>query len=105
MFGDGAEERVGLEASENTANARVHAVAPADVAFVVAFHIVLIGIFPLARIAVGGGEHESAAFALWNRHAVDLDVAHGNTAGHARRRIPAQAFFERSAHERAVRAN
>src|SRR5215469_1565411 len=58
---EGANERLGLETGKYPANAGMDTQAPTEVSTIVAPHIEIVGLLPLAWIAVRGCEHESAA--------------------------------------------
>ena len=73
---DRPEQSIRLESREHAANTGMHTVTPTDVAPVIPLHVKPIRVGPLARIAVGGGEHEAATLALRDDDPVDLHIAH-----------------------------
>src|SRR5688572_26521310 len=77
------EQRIGFEQRESAAHAGVNAITPAEVAAQIAADVEAIRLRPFARIAVRRGEHQTAALALRNHVAVELDVAHRDTPRHA----------------------
>src|SRR4029077_17746789 len=83
-----SEQCVCLQQSQHSADAGVYSVSPTEMCAMVASDIEAIRVLPLARVAVGGGEHESAALSLWDHDACELDIAHGDTSRHPGRRVP-----------------
>src|SRR6185437_7208140 len=77
----GAEQGVGLELRQGAADAGVDAVAPTELAAQVAADVEALRIVPLARVAVGGGEHQAAAGPGGHDVVADGDVLHGDAAG------------------------
>src|SRR6185437_16734873 len=102
--GDGAQKSICFQQRKHPPDAGMHSVSPTQVSAVIATDVKTLRILPLARIAVGCGEHQPAALALGNHDALDLDIAHGDASGHARRGVPAQALIERAANQGRVRA-
>src|SRR5208282_6161456 len=90
-----SQERFGLQQRQHPAHTGVHAIAETEAAPVVSSHVEAVRRIPAARVAVGGGEHQTAALARRNDEAINRNILHGDASGHAGGRVPAQAFLER----------
>src|SRR5882762_780971 len=83
-LGECSEQRFRLEECQHPAHTGMYAIAEAEVIPVVSAHVETIRRLPASRVAVGGGEHQAAAFACRDDEALDFHILHGNASGHAR---------------------
>src|SRR4051812_15091290 len=98
-FAQGVQHQFSLQPRDHLAEALVDAEAEADMAARHALDAKIVGIVPLARIAIGGGEKEQDLGALGDGGSGDVDVAGGGAEEGLDRRIPTQALVEGALHQ------
>src|SRR5450631_1168208 len=75
-LGERSQQGFRLEKRQHPAYAGMYAIPEAKVIAVVSAHVETIRCVPAARVAIGGGEHQAAAFARRNDETLDLHILH-----------------------------